>query len=199
MGEEMKSVALIIITHLLVIAIRTAVVLNAPQSAPPPCIPAAANWKTLVACRTETAQALTGTPTATPTRTPPPIRASSTPNQCVGISITNISTIRQFLFRSPVVAETTHFQPERYLNPGETRCIHVIEGSWFVLKGPNGEDEYLKDFVGSSVLFPTPRPAVTVLPQATPTRIRHNFVWCRAGSVTIERTGGYDFVECESP
>ena len=162
------------------------------------CPTPAQTFATLVACEaTLTAQA--GAPTATPTRTPPPIRASSTPNQCVGISITNVSTIRQFLFRSPVVAETTHFQPERYLNPGETRCIHVIEGSWFVLKGPNGEDEYLKDFVGSSVLFPTPRPAVTVLPQATPTRIRHNFVWCRAGSVTIERTGGYDFVECESP
>ena len=72
----MKSVALIIITHLLVIAIRTAVVLNAPQSAPPPCVPAAANWKTLVACRTQTAQALTGTPTATATVLP--VTATST-------------------------------------------------------------------------------------------------------------------------
>ena len=117
----MKSVALIIITHLLVIAIRTAVVLNAPQSAPPPCVPAAANWKTLVACRTQTAQALTGTPTATATVLP--VTATST--------------------------ATT---------PGASR---------------------------------TPAPS--------PTRIRHNFVWCRAGSVTVERTGGYDVVECESP
>ena len=118
----MKSVALIIITHLLVIAIRTAVVLNAPQSAPPPCIPAAANWKTLVACRTETARAgSTGSPTgATSTATP---------------------TVR------PVTA-----------TPGASR---------------------------------TPVPS--------PTRIRKNFMWCRAGSVTIEQTGGYDFVECESP
>ena len=50
-----------------------------------------------------------------------------------------------------------------------------------------------------TVRFVTATPGASRTPDVTPTQIRHNFLWCRADTVTVKRVSGYDVVECQSP
>jgi hypothetical protein len=47
----------------------------------------------------------------------------------------------------------------------------------------------------------TARPVVIVTqtPRATPTRILHQFVYCRKGSIIVTSVAGMELVECEVP
>lgn len=95
------------------------------------------------------------------------------------------------------------------------RTLAFEDGERVILEGPiikNG-DPYIRVKEGwiwdrwLEVICPTATPAATrtslptstPLPSITPTRIRHNFIWCVKGSVGVTPQPGYDIVECVSP
>lgn len=76
------------------------------------------------------------------------------------------------------------------------RPVEGQSGAWLKLCGGG--------WVSAQYFGITPRPTATptrvvVIQTATPTRIRHNFIWCVAGSVTQTAASGQVFVECSAP